>query len=77
MGEKDEVFAGTIIQDTCTVTRGVGGNRGGRWGRLGGWGVGCKGRKLYLSNNKKVLKNTEILIYYYTEFIVLLLTCLP
>ena len=31
--------------------KGEGGNRGGRWGRLG-WNRG-KGRKLYLNNNKK------------------------
>ena len=47
MGEKDEGFTGTIIKDVGTITRGSG-NGGGRWG-----GVGGKGRKLYLNNNKK------------------------
>ena len=55
MGEKGEGFTGTTIKDTWTITRGDG-NRGGRWGGLGWWGgVGGKGRKLYLSNNKKIL----------------------
>ena len=35
MGEKSEGFTGTI-KVTWTITRG-GGNRGGRWGRLGWW----------------------------------------
>ena len=53
MGEKGEGFAGTIIKDTWTITRRRRGNRGGRWGALGWWrGVGGKGRKLYLNNNK-------------------------
>ena len=53
VGEKDEGFAGTIIKDIWTITR-RGGNRGGRWGGLGWWGgVGGKGRKLYLNNNKE------------------------
>ena len=55
MGEKGEGFTGTTIKDTWTITRGDG-NRGGRWGGLGcGEGVGGKGRKLYLNNNKKIL----------------------
>ena len=55
MGEKGKGFTGTIVKDTWTITRG-GGNRGGKWGRLGWWGgVGGKGRKLYLNNNKKCL----------------------
>ena len=33
-GVKGERFAGTIIKDTWTITRG-GGNRGGRWGGPG------------------------------------------
>ena len=46
----------TIIKDTWTITR-RGGNRGRRWGGLGLWGgVGRKGRKLYLHNNKKRVK---------------------
>ena len=53
MGGKGEGFRGTTIKDTWTKTRGSG-NRGGRWGGLGWWGgVGGKGRKLYLNNNKK------------------------
>ena len=40
MGEKGEGFAGTIIKDIWTTTRG-------RWRGLGWWGgVGGKGRKL-------------------------------
>ena len=39
MGEKGEGFAGTTIKDTWTITRGGGGNRGGRRGWLG-WGDG-------------------------------------
>ena len=46
MGEKGEAFAGTIVKDTWTITR-QGRNRGRRWGGMGG-----KGRKLYLNNNK-------------------------
>ena len=34
MEEKGEGFAGTIIKDTWTITKG-GGNRGGRWGEQG------------------------------------------
>ena len=37
IGEKGEGFAGTIVNDTWTITSG-GGNRGGRWGELGWWG---------------------------------------
>ena len=44
MGEKGEGLTGTITKDTWTITRG-GGNRG---------GVGVKGRKLYLNNNKNL-----------------------
>ena len=56
MGDKGEGFTRTIIKDTWTITR-SGGNRGRRWGGLG-WcgGVGRKGRKLYLHNNKKSVK---------------------
>ena len=56
MGEKGEGFTRTIIKDTWTITR-TGRNRGRRWGGLGLWGgVGRKGRKLYLHNNKKSVK---------------------
>ena len=52
MGENGEGFAGTIIKDTCTITRWgwkrEGGGRAAVVGRAGG-----KGRKLYLNNNKK------------------------
>ena len=59
MGEKGEGFARTIIKDTWTITRGCG-NSGGRWGGLGWWGgLGGKGRKLYLNNNKKMLKKKK------------------
>ena len=55
MEEKGEGFAGTMIKDTWTITRGVetreGVGRAGVVGRGGG-----KGRKLYLNNNKKMLK---------------------
>ena len=52
LGEKGEGLAGTIIKDTWTITGGRGGN-GREVGRAGGWaGVGEKGRKLYLNNNK-------------------------
>ena len=51
---KGEGFVGTIIKDTWTITRGQGGNRGGKWGDGEGWG---EGRKLYLNNNFKKLKN--------------------
>ena len=34
-GKKGERFAGTIMGDTWTITRGDG-NRGGRWGGLSG-----------------------------------------
>ena len=37
MGDRGEGFTGTIIKDTWTITSG-GGNRGRRWGGLGGWG---------------------------------------
>ena len=50
MGAKGEGFAGAIIKDTWTITR-WGVETGGRWG-----GVGGKGRKLYLNNNKNVYK---------------------
>ena len=52
MGEKGEGFTGTVVNDTWTITR-WSGNRGGRWGGPG-WqeGIGGKGRKLYLNNNK-------------------------
>ena len=50
MREKGEGFAGTIIKDTWTITRGDG-NRGGRW--RGGEGGG-EGRKL-LEQQKKFL----------------------
>ena len=56
-GAKGKGFAGTIIKDTWTITRGCG-NRGGRWGGLGCWaGVGGKSGKLYLNNNKKIKQN--------------------
>ena len=52
------------MKDTWTKTR-AGGNRGWRWGWLGWWGgVGVKGRKLYLNNNKiqkYLIKNYLIL----------------
>ena len=52
MGERGEGFTGTTMEDTWTTING-GGNRGGRWGRLGWWeGVRGKGRKLFLNNNK-------------------------
>ena len=38
MEVKGEEFVGTIIKDTRTITRGVGGNRGGTWASLGWWG---------------------------------------
>ena len=55
MGEKAEGFPGTTIKDTWTKTR-WGGNRGGRWGRLGG-----EVRKLYLNKykNQKYLKKRK------------------
>ena len=37
MEEKGEGFAGTIIKDAWTITRGDG-NRRRRWGALGWWG---------------------------------------
>ena len=47
-GEKGEGFAGTIIKDTWTITR-WDGNRGGRWGGLGWWGMmGGKRQKTVL-----------------------------
>ena len=48
MGEKGEVFTGTIIKDTWTITNG-GWKRGGRQGGLG-WGGKAEN---YLNNNKK------------------------
>ena len=49
-------FAGTIIKDTWTITRGGGVEMGGRWGEPGWWGgVGGKAEN-YLNNNKKCLK---------------------
>ena len=53
-GEKGEGFAGTIIEDTWTITRG-------EWKREGGgegWGVGLWGGEAEncLNNNKKYIK---------------------
>ena len=46
-GNGGKGFTGTIIKDTWTITRGGGGNRGGRWGGLGRQGgVEGKGRQL-------------------------------
>ena len=56
MGRKGEAFTGTTIKDMWTIRR-EGGNRGRSWGGLRWWGgVGRKGRKLYLNNNKKIFK---------------------
>ena len=65
MGGKGEGFTGTIIKDTWTITRGVR-NRERRWGRLEWWGgEGGKGRKLYLNNNKKMLKTNKKRLYFF------------
>ena len=55
MGEKGEVFTGTTIKDTWTVTRWMGGWKQRREvGRAGVVGSdGGKGRKLYWNNNFK------------------------
>ena len=64
IGEKSEGFARTIIKDTWTITggwikTGEGGGEG--WGA---WrGLGGKGRKLYLNNNKIKKKKTRPLPY--------------
>ena len=42
MGEKGEGFAGTIIKDTQTITRGLETGEGGREGWNGGEGLGGK-----------------------------------
>ena len=63
MVENGEGFTGTTIKDIWTKTRG-GGNRGGRWGRLGWWGVVGEKAKNYSNNNKSQkylkIKNKEI-----------------
>ena len=67
MGLKGEGFARTIVKHIWTIT-GAGGNRSRRWGGLGWWGgVGGKGRKLYLNNNKKMLKKWVCNTFYYFE----------
>ena len=54
-GGKGEEFTGTIIKDTWTIM-GEGGNRR-KVQKARGWaGVGGKGRKLYLNNNKIKIK---------------------
>ena len=56
MGVRKEGFSGTTIKDTWTKPRGGGIREGGgdAWGE--GGVVGGKCRKLYLNNNKIILK---------------------
>ena len=66
IGEKSEGFAGTIIKDTWTITRGVETGEGGGVGWLVRRGRG-KGRKLYLNKNKNEKK--EELVHIYNEIL--------
>ena len=56
------------MKDTWTITRRVETGEGGRedWWGLGG--VGEKGRKLYLNNNKKMFKKIKKIKYNLKNF---------